>query len=76
MWPAKLQGEGALLYDTCLAMSDVLKELGVAVDGGKDSLSMAVRVKADTIKAPGKHKLRQLNYSTLICYLLCDIKMC
>ena len=53
MWPAKLPGEGSLLYDTCLAMSEVMKELGVAVDGGKDSLSMAARVESETIKAPG-----------------------
>ncbi|KAK2168781.1 hypothetical protein LSH36_14g05035 [Paralvinella palmiformis] len=53
MWPAKLPGEGALLYDTCAAMSEVMKELGVAVDGGKDSLSMAARVGSDTVKAPG-----------------------
>ena len=57
MWPAKLPGEGALLYDTCAAMSEVMKELGVAVDGGKDSLSMAARVGSDTVKAPGKQSL-------------------
>lgn len=27
--------------------------LGIAVDGGKDSLSMAARVGKDTVKAPG-----------------------
>uniref|UniRef100_A0A8C5Q8M0 Phosphoribosylformylglycinamidine synthase n=1 Tax=Leptobrachium leishanense TaxID=445787 RepID=A0A8C5Q8M0_9ANUR len=53
MWAAKLPGEGAALYDACVAMCDVMAELGVAVDGGKDSLSMAARVGADTVKAPG-----------------------
>ena len=53
MWPAKLPGEGARLYDACAAMCDVMALLGVAVDGGKDSLSMAARVGHDTVKAPG-----------------------
>ena len=53
MWPAKLPGEGATLYDACEAMCSTLARLGVAVDGGKDSLSMAARVGAETVKAPG-----------------------
>nr|XP_033800859.1 phosphoribosylformylglycinamidine synthase isoform X1 [Geotrypetes seraphini] len=53
MWAAKLPGEGAALYDACTAMCNVMAQLGIAVDGGKDSLSMAARVGAETIKAPG-----------------------
>lgn len=53
MWAAKLPGEGAALYDACAAMCDVMAQVGVAVDGGKDSLSMAARVGAETVKAPG-----------------------
>ncbi|XP_069507830.1 phosphoribosylformylglycinamidine synthase [Ambystoma mexicanum] len=53
MWAAKLPGEGAALYDACVAMCKVMAELGIAVDGGKDSLSMAARVGAETVKAPG-----------------------
>lgn len=53
MWPAKLPGEGAALYDACEAMCDVMSHLGIAVDGGKDSLSMAARVGSKTVKAPG-----------------------
>ncbi|XP_014208739.1 phosphoribosylformylglycinamidine synthase [Copidosoma floridanum] len=54
MWAAKLPGEGAALYDACTAMCNVMKELGIAVDGGKDSLSMAARVgKGEVVKAPG-----------------------
>uniref|UniRef100_T1GF08 FGAR-AT PurM N-terminal-like domain-containing protein n=1 Tax=Megaselia scalaris TaxID=36166 RepID=T1GF08_MEGSC len=30
-----------------------MKELNIAIDGGKDSLSMAARVKGETIKSPG-----------------------
>ncbi len=37
MWAAKLPGEGAALYDAAKAMSDLMLELGIAVDGGKDS---------------------------------------
>ncbi len=53
MWPAKLPHEGALLYDAAVAMSDLMIELGIAVDGGKDSLSMAATVSGETVKAPG-----------------------
>lgn len=53
MWPAKLPGEGATLYDACSAMCDVMASLGIAIDGGKDSLSMAARVGQDTVKSPG-----------------------
>ncbi|KAF4520706.1 hypothetical protein B566_EDAN012493 [Ephemera danica] len=53
MWAAKLPGEGAALYDACTAMCDLMNQLGVAVDGGKDSLSMAARVEGQTVKAPG-----------------------
>ena len=53
MWPAKLPGEAAAVYNACAAMRDVMARLGVAVDGGKDSLSMAARVAGSTVKAPG-----------------------
>lgn len=53
MWPAKLDGEGARMFEACKAMSDMLSSLGAAVDGGKDSLSMAARVEKDVVKAPG-----------------------
>lgn len=54
MWAAKLLGEGAGLADACEAMVTVMAALGVAVDGGKDSLSMAARVGTETVPAPGK----------------------
>ena len=41
MWPAKLPNEDASLYDTCVSMCGLMEEIGVAIDGGKDSLSMA-----------------------------------
>jgi phosphoribosylformylglycinamidine synthase len=52
MWAPKLPGEGAALYDAACAMRDAMITLGVAVDGGKDSLSMATRVGAETVKSP------------------------
>ena len=57
MWAAKLPGEGAKLYDAAVALREVLIDLGIAIDGGKDSLSMAARVgsgtAAETVKSPG-----------------------
>lgn len=49
------------MASTCQAMCDIMKELGIAVDGGKDSLSMAVKVKSkdtsssssEVVKSPG-----------------------
>lgn len=54
MWPAKLPGEGALMYDAVKAMSELMIQLGISVDGGKDSLSMAAQVNGETVKAPGQ----------------------
>ena len=67
MWAAKLPGEGARLYDAAVALRDIMLELGIAIDGGKDSLSMAAMVAliptrrdsprrkntTETVKSPG-----------------------
>lgn len=53
MWPAKQPGEDSRLYDACRAMCDVMAQIGIAVDGGKDSLSMAARVESELVKSPG-----------------------
>jgi phosphoribosylformylglycinamidine synthase len=57
MWAPKLHGEGARLYDAAVAMRDIMLELGIAVDGGKDSLSMAAKVihpdgEVEVVKSP------------------------
>ena len=52
MWAPKLPGEGAALYDAARAMRDAMFVLGIAVDGGKDSLSMATMVGGETVKSP------------------------
>jgi len=58
MWAPKLPGEGSRLYDAAVAMRDIMIKLGIAIDGGKDSLSMAARVTKpdgtiETVKSPG-----------------------
>ncbi len=57
MWAAKLPGEGIRLYRAAEAMSDLMLKLGIAIDGGKDSLSMAAKVKSkdgvEVVKSPG-----------------------
>jgi phosphoribosylformylglycinamidine synthase len=58
MWAAKLPGEGAALALAAAALSDCLLRLGIAIDGGKDSLSMAALAPGpdgedETVKAPG-----------------------
>merc|ERR1719359_289262 len=69
MWAAKLPGEGPKMYDCAEAISNIMIELGIAIDGGKDSLSMAARVPvkgngqgvvtpmgsaSETVKGPGE----------------------
>lgn len=58
MWAAKLPGDCASIHDAAVAMRDVMIKLGIAIDGGKDSLSMAAKCPAETIgtetvRAPG-----------------------
>ncbi|KAG9138828.1 hypothetical protein Leryth_007456 [Lithospermum erythrorhizon] len=53
MYAAKMDGEGAAMYDAALALSEAMISLGIAIDGGKDSLSMAAQVSGEVVKAPG-----------------------
>ncbi|KAL5554538.1 hypothetical protein UlMin_041939 [Ulmus minor] len=53
MYAAKLDGEGAAMYDAAIALSDAMIKLGIAIDGGKDSLSMAAHSGDEVVKAPG-----------------------
>jgi phosphoribosylformylglycinamidine synthase len=39
MWAAKLVGEGPKMCDAAEAVSDLLCDLGISMDGGKDSSS-------------------------------------
>jgi phosphoribosylformylglycinamidine synthase len=63
MYAAKLPGEGAKMWDVCTALRDCMLELGVGIDGGKDSLSMAARCGEELTKAPGE--------LTMTCYVTC-----
>jgi phosphoribosylformylglycinamidine synthase len=54
MWAAKLPGEGARIYDAATAMAELMTTLGIAADGGKDSISMAAKVGSETVKSPGE----------------------
>ncbi len=59
MLAAKLPGEGVWLYDAALALEHICKKLGIAPDGGKDSLSMAAKTQApdgtgQIVKGPGQ----------------------
>ncbi|KAI6180793.1 Formylglycinamide ribonucleotide amidotransferase [Aphelenchoides besseyi] len=55
MWAAKLETEGANLVATCDSMCEFMSAVGIAVDGGKDSLSMAACCppEAEIVRAPG-----------------------
>ncbi|KAH7485216.1 putative phosphoribosylformylglycinamidine synthase, chloroplastic/mitochondrial [Phytophthora ramorum] len=53
MWAAKLPNEAARMYECCEAMTTFMKQVGVSVDGGKDSLSMAAKVNQKDVKTPG-----------------------
>lgn len=55
MWAMKQEGEKEKLYDAVKTMTECMSELGIALDGGKDSLSMTYHDKAKdrTIKSLG-----------------------
>ena len=42
-YAAKLPGEGAAMYEAAEALRDAMLALGLACDGGKDSVSMVAR---------------------------------
>lgn len=53
MYAAKMKSEGAHMYDAAEALAATMIDLGVACDGGKDSLSMAAAAGGETVMAPG-----------------------
>jgi len=52
MWAPKLEGEGYELYNAVISLKKLLIKLGVAIDGGKDSLSMCSIKNNKIIKTP------------------------
>jgi len=53
MWAPKLESEGDSLVRAVHSLCDSMEQLGVAVDGGKDSLSMAAAAGGETVRSPG-----------------------
>ena len=55
MWPIKFDGEKDRLYKACQAMCECMLDVGIALDGGKDSLSMSYqdKLRNEIIKSPG-----------------------
>jgi phosphoribosylformylglycinamidine synthase len=48
-----MKAEGAAMYETAVALRDAMIAIGMACDGGKDSLSMAASAGGETVMAPG-----------------------
>ena len=53
MWPNNHKNESYKLYKTAIYLTNDLKELGIGIDGGKDSLSMVVDTGKSKIVSPG-----------------------
>ena len=52
MWPGKDPINGHHLYKAVKAVAKTMLELGIAIDGGKDSMSMRVEADTKTIDSP------------------------
>ena len=55
MWAPKIKGERVAMYDAAVAVKNLMIAISIAIDGGKDSLSMATHIVNETVKS-----LRQL----------------
>ena len=53
MHAAKMKSEGVDMYDAAEAIRDIMIDLEIAIDGGKDSLSMAAACDGESVMAPG-----------------------
>lgn len=53
MYAAKTGCEGAAMVEAATALSEMMIEIGMACDGGKDSLSMSAKAGDETVLAPG-----------------------
>ena len=59
-----MEHEGAAMYDAAAALRDAMIELGLACDGGKDSLSMAASAGGEVC-----HQLRDTPHVKIDCYI-------
>ncbi|MFZ5390756.1 MAG: phosphoribosylformylglycinamidine synthase, partial [Patescibacteria group bacterium] len=74
MWAPKLPGEGAALYQAAEAVSKMLVDIGSAIDGGKDSLSMATKVGEKYVKSRELVMSGYCSMSDTSIYVTPDIK--
>lgn len=52
MWPAKSNKEKYHLNNAVKEVSELLQELGICIDGGKDSVSMSTKINEEIIDSP------------------------
>jgi len=52
MWPLNINGEKWELFNACVEMCNLMNHLGIALDGGKDSLSMIYKDGNEVIVGP------------------------
>ncbi len=52
MWEKKFDDEIYALYQAVQSLSNIMQQLGIAIDGGKDSLSMSARVNGEDVLCP------------------------
>lgn len=74
MWAPKLPGEAAALYQAAEAVSKILIEIGAAIDGGKDSLSMATKIADQFVKSRQLVMSGYCSMSDINKYVTPDIK--
>ena len=52
MWALTREGESDKLVKTAMAMTETMRFLGLAIDGGKDSLSMGTKINGKDVYSP------------------------
>ena len=62
MWPGREGAQAARLYEAVATLSDTLIQLGLALDGGKDSLSMTTDC-GESAKVPSPATLVMTAYA-------------
>ncbi|KRX60171.1 putative phosphoribosylformylglycinamidine synthase, chloroplastic/mitochondrial, partial [Trichinella sp. T9] len=53
MWPATSPEERYRMLEACDAMCKIMNKLGIAVDGGNESLFLEAEINEEVVKAPG-----------------------
>ena len=53
MWANNSPGEAIKLYNTATHLTHIMKQVGIGIDGGKDSLSMMVKTDVKDVVSPG-----------------------